>query len=155
MPVRKLKEFLNENKIKYVTITHSMAYTAQETAASAHIPGKGLAKIVMLKVDGRMMMAVLPASRKLEFSLLKEALGTQKIMMAGESEFKDLFPECEIGAMPPFGNLYGIAVIADGAMAESGEIAFNSGSHTELMKMSSKDFFALVKPKVAAISSLK
>ena len=114
-----------------------------------------MAKTVMLKIDGKMTMAVLPASRKLEFNLLKDALGTQKVTMAGESDFKDLFPECEIGAMPPFGNLYGIDVVADGTLVDSEEIAFNAGSHTELIKLSTRDFLALVKPKVAAISLMK
>jgi Ala-tRNA(Pro) deacylase len=155
MPVRKLKEFLDGNKIKYVTITHSTAYTAQETAVSAHIPGKGLAKTVILKSDGKMIMAVLPASRKLDLSLLREAVGARKVELANEAEFKDKFPECDIGAMPPFGNLYGMDVIAERILAENEEIAFNAGSHTELVKLSYKDFLELVKPKVAAFSSMR
>jgi Ala-tRNA(Pro) deacylase len=153
MPIRKLKDFLKENKVKYTVVTHEMAYTAQETAASAHVSGKGMAKTVMLKVEGKMMMAVLSASRKLEFHLLKSVLGTPRVEMAGEADFKDMFPECEIGAMPPFGNLYGLHVIADGGLAASEEILFNAGSHTELIRMPAKDFFSLVKPKIADISS--
>jgi len=152
VPVRKLKEFLDEKKIKYVTISHSLAYTAQETAVSAHIPGKGLAKTVILKVDDKMIMAVLPAPRKLDFDLLREALCARKVEMANEAEFKDKFPECDIGAMPPFGNLYGMDVISDGALAENDDIAFNAGSHTELIKLAYKDFLELVKPKVATFS---
>jgi Ala-tRNA(Pro) deacylase len=153
MPVRKLKEFLDEKKIKYVTITHSVAYTAQETAVSAHILGKSLAKTVILKVDGKMIMAVLPAPRKLDFDLLREALCARKVEMANEVEFKDKFSECDIGAMPPFGNLYGMDVISERILAENEEIAFNAGSHTELVKLSYKDFLELVKPKVASFSS--
>ncbi|HUT84567.1 MAG TPA: YbaK/EbsC family protein, partial [Thermodesulfobacteriota bacterium] len=110
MPVKKLKDFLDNQNIKYVTISHSPTYTAQEIAASAHIPGKVMAKTVMVKIDGKMAMAVLPASCKVDFDLLKKAAGASTVGLASEQEFKNLFPECEIGAMPPFGNLYGIEV---------------------------------------------
>jgi Ala-tRNA(Pro) deacylase len=155
MPVRKLEELLDGKGINYVRITHSTAYTAQETAASAHIPGKALAKTVILKTDGKMMMAILPASRKLDLDLLKEAVGANKVEIANETEFKDMFPECDIGAIPPFGNLYGMAVISERILAENEEIAFNAGSHTELVKLSYKDFLELVKPKVASFSSIQ
>ncbi len=110
MPARKLKEFLDSHNIKYVTISHSPSYSAQEIAASAHIPGKELAKTVMVKINGKMAMAVLPASYKVEFDLLKEVASASKVELASEQEFKDMFPDCEIGAMPPFGNLYGMEV---------------------------------------------
>jgi len=93
MPLKKLKEFLDGHNIKYVTISHSQAFTAQETAATAHIPGKELAKTVMVKIDGKMAMAVLPASYKIDFNLLKEATGAKRVELASEQEFKDLFPE--------------------------------------------------------------
>ena len=152
MPVKKLKEFLDNNKIKYVAITHSSAYTAQEIAATAHIPGKELAKTVILKVDGKMIMAVLPASYKIDFELLKEATGTSNIRLADEHEFVDKFPECEPGAMPPFGNLYGVDVYVAKSLSEDEEIAFNAGTHTELIKLSYKDFERLVKPKIIEFS---
>jgi Ala-tRNA(Pro) deacylase len=152
MPVKKLKEFLDANKIKYVSITHSPAYTAQQIAASAHIPGKELAKTVMVKIDGKLEMAVLPASFKIDFGLLKQASGAQKVELASESEFKETFPGCELGAMPPFGNLYDMDVYVAQSLAEDDEIAFNAGSHTELIKLSYKDFERLVKPTVARIS---
>src|SRR4029450_1593487 len=110
MPVKRLTEFLDSHAIKYVTIVHSRAFTAQEVAASAHIPGKELAKTVMVKLDGRMAMAVLPASAKINFDLLKNAAGASRVELSSEREFKDLFPECETGSMPPFGNLYGMDV---------------------------------------------
>jgi Ala-tRNA(Pro) deacylase len=153
MPVRRLEEFLDGKGINYVRITHSTAYTAQQTAAAAHIPGKTLAKTVILKVDGKMMMAILPASRKLDLGLLKEAIGVDKVEMANETEFKGIFPECDIGAIPPFGNLYGMGVISEEILAENEDIVFNAGTHTELVKLSYKDFLELVKPKVAAFSS--
>ncbi len=153
MPAKKLEEFLDSHNIRYVTIKHSAAYTAQEIAASAHISGKQLAKTVMVKVNGEMAMAVLPASDKVDFDLLKEAAGASKVELASEQEFKDKFSECEVGAMPPFGNLYGMEVFVTESLGEDEEIAFNSGSHTELIKMSYKDFEALVKPKIGRFSS--
>lgn len=153
MPVKKLKDFLDNQKIKYVTVTHSPTYTAQEIAASAHIPGKELAKTVMVKIDGKMAMAVLPASCKVDFDLLKKAAQADRIELASEKEFKDLFPECELGAMPPFGNLYGMEVFVADTLAEDEEIAFNAGSHTELIRLAYRDFERLVKPKVGKFSS--
>jgi len=152
MPVKKLKDFLDNQNIKYVTITHSPTYTAQEIAASAHIPGKVMAKTVMVKIDGKMAMAVLPASCKVDFDLLKKAAGASTVGLASEQEFKNLFPECEIGAMPPFGNLYGMEVFVADALAEDEEIVFNAGSHTELIRLAYKDFERLVKPKVVKFS---
>lgn len=152
MPAKRLKEFLDSHNMKYVTISHSRAFTAQETATSAHIPGKELAKTVMVKVDGKMAMAVLPASFKLDFDLLKKATGSGKIEIANEKEFKGLFPECEVGAMPPFGNLYGMDVFVAKSLTEDEEIAFNAGSHRELVRMAYKDFERLVKPRVMKFS---
>jgi Ala-tRNA(Pro) deacylase len=147
MPIKKLREFLDSKQVKYVSIAHSMAYTAQEIAAASHIPGKELAKTVMIKLDGKMAMAVLPASYKVDFDLLKSASGASRAELAGEAEFKDMFPECEVGAMPPFGNLYGMEVYVAETLAEDEEIAFNAGSHTELIKLKYKDFEDLVKPR--------
>ena len=150
MPVQKLQQFLDSNHIKYITITHSPAYTAQEIAASAHIPGKELAKIVMVKVDDKIAMAVLPASSKANLGRLKKASGASDVKLASESEFESLFPGCELGAMPPFGNLYGMDVFVSEDLAEDEEIAFNAGSHTELIKLSYTDFAHLVHPTVVA-----
>jgi len=147
MPIKKLREYLDSNDIKYVTISHSRAYTAQEVAASAHIPGRDLAKIVMVKIDDQMAMAVLPATHKVNVNLLCEAKGC-KVELATEKEFKDIFPECQVGAMPPFGNLYGMNVFVAEALIKNEEIAFNAGSHTELIKLRYADFERLVEPKV-------
>lgn len=146
MPVKKLKDFLDREHVRYVTIIHSRAYTAQEIAASAHIPGKELAKTVMVKLDGKMAMAVLPASYRVDFELLKKATGAKTAELATEKEFKNMFPDCEVGAMPPFGNLYDLQVFAANSLREDEEIAFNAGSHTELMKLSFSDFERLSKP---------
>ncbi len=152
MPVRKLKEFLDAQQVKYVTINHSPAYTAQEVAASAHVRGKEMAKTVMVTLDGQMAMAVLPASQKISFDLLGEASGAGNVQLASEQAFRDMFPGCEVGAMPPFGNLYGMHVYASKRLSEDEEIVFNAGSHTELIRLAYKDFDRLVKPKVARIA---
>lgn len=148
MAVQALKELLDEHRIKYVIITHSLAYTAQEVAASAHIPGKELAKTTIVKVDGKLAMAVLPASAMVHVKRLKEAIGARNVELAEESEFRDAFPDCETGAMPPFGNLYGMNVYVEESLVEDEEIAFNAGTHTELLRMAYKDFADLVEPKV-------
>ena len=153
MPVKKLKEFLDSNGIEYVTISHSKAFTASRIAASAHIPGKELAKTVMIVVDGKMSMAVLPANYRVDFNLLKEAVKAKEIELASEMEFKYSFPNCEVGAMPPFGNLWDMKVYVAESLTEDEEIAFNAGSHTELIRLAYKDFERLVKPTVSKFSS--
>ena len=152
MPVRKLKEYLESNHIEYSTILHSPVYTAQEIAASAHVPGKELAKTVMVKINDKMAMAVVPASDKVDFKGLKKAAGVEKAELASEEEFKNMFPECDIGAMPPFGNLYEMEVFVADHLSEDEEIAFNSGSHDELIKMSYRDFERLVHPRKVHIT---
>ena len=149
----KLTEFLDKHKTKHEVITHSLAYTAQEIAASAHIPGKNLAKTVIVTIDGNITMAVLPASYRIDFKLLKKAIGASKLELLKEEEFKDMFPDCDVGAMPPFGNLYDMEVLVAESLAEEDEIAFNAGCHTELIKMAYKDYESLVKPKVMKFSS--
>lgn len=153
MPATQLKEFLDSHGVRYETIQHLPAYTAQEIAASAHIPGSELAKTVMVKLDGKMAMAVVPASHQVNFEELKKATGTADAKLADEQEFRDRFPECEPGAMPPFGNLYGIEVYASKALADDEEIAFNAGSHSELIRLRFADFQRLVQPKMAEFSA--
>jgi Ala-tRNA(Pro) deacylase len=155
MPAQRLKGFLDLNKIKYVSVVHSKAYTAQEIAELTHIAGKELAKTVIVKKDGQMTMAVLPASHKIDWDLLKEATGADKIELAEEEEFEGMFPDCDIGAMPPFGNLYGMEVYVEESLTKDREIAFNSGSHIELVKLSYEDFSRLIKPKVIRFSSVR
>ena len=152
MPARQLSEFLDSNDVRYVTIRHSPAYTANEVAASAHIPGKEMAKTVMVEVDGKMAMAVLPASSRLDLNQLKEAASAGKVTLADEQKFQGLFPDCELGAMPPFGNLYGLDVFVADSLAEDEQIAFNAGSHTEVVRLAYEDFERLVHPKVAKLT---
>jgi Ala-tRNA(Pro) deacylase len=154
MPVDKLKKFLSSQNVKYEVVKHKEVYTAQEVAAAAHISGKRLAKTVMLKIDNEIVMAVLPASHKVDFKHLKQSAGVKKVELATEKEFKNLFPDCEVGAMPPFGNLYDIPIFFAESLVEEMEIAFCAGSHTELIRMAVKDFVRLVQPKVFDFSFL-
>jgi Ala-tRNA(Pro) deacylase len=148
MPCKKLKEYLDKNEVPYVSITHSQAFTAQQIAASAHIPGRKMVKTVMVVINGMMAMAVLPASYYVDFNLLKDITGEGNVRLASETEFKDMFPDCEVGAMPPFGNLYNISVYVAKVVQEEEEIAFNAGTHTEIIQMSYRDFERLVHPLV-------
>ncbi|HCL91518.1 MAG TPA: YbaK/EbsC family protein [Verrucomicrobiota bacterium] len=148
MPVTTLKQLLDKEKIKYVSIIHSTAYTAPEVAASAHIPGRELAKTVIVYLDGEMAMAVLPANRKVVLADLREMTGADQAKLVPEEDFKKRFPDCEVGAMPPFGNLYGMEVYVAASLAQNAEIAFNAGSHTEVIKLAYKDFERLVRPQV-------
>ena len=152
MIVKKLKDFLDKEGIEYISITHSKAFTAQKVAASAHIPGKELAKTVIVKIDGKMAMAVLPASYRVDFDLLKGALGAKTVELAQEKEFKDIFPNCDVGAMPPFGNLWDMDVFVAESLAENEEISFNAGSHTELVRMKFGDFRNLTNPVIIKYS---
>lgn len=152
MPLKKLMEFLDSNGVKYVSIKHSKAYTAQEIAQSVHLPGKEMAKTVIIKIDGKMAMAVLPATERVDIELLKALADTSNVHLAGENEFQDLFPECEVGAMPPFGNLFDMEVYVEKSLAQDEEICFNAGSHTELFRMSYKDYERLVHPRQARFS---
>ncbi len=146
MAIKKLKEFLDENNVRYITVSHSPAYTAQEIAAKAHLPGKEIAKTVLVKIEGKLAMAVLPGSFKINFDNLKKVLGSDNVRLADEHEFIDKFPDCEVGAMPPFGNLYGVDVFVANSLAEDEEIAFNACSHSQLIKMSYSDYERLVNP---------
>lgn len=152
MPLERLKKHLDDNKIKYVIKSHSVAYTTPEIAAMAHVPGKEWAKTVIIKIDGKMAMAVLPASYRIDFDNFKKAVGVKNIELAPEEEFKNHFADCEVGAMPPFGNLYDMEVYVAESLTEDDEITFNACSHKELMQMAYKDFEKLVKPKVVKFS---
>ena len=152
MPISKLKEFLDSERIQYVVISHSPAFTAQQIAASAHVKGRELAKSVMVKIDGRLAMAVLPASQKVDLERLREAASAEQVELASEREFRGRFPDCDLGAMPPFGNLYGIEVIAADSLAEDQFIAFNAGSHTELISLAYRDFERLAHPRIGRLT---
>lgn len=149
MLAKSLKNYLDQRNIRYVTITHSPAFTAQEVAQSAHIPGKGFAKTVMVIIDGVLAMAVLPSDRRVKLDDLRRLTGCEDVRLARESEFKGYFPDCEPGAMPPFGNLYDMSTYVSPELAAEVDIVFNAGSHTELIRMGWRDYYNLVKPRVA------
>ena len=146
MPMETVRQYLDDNNIKYVITQHSRAYTAQDIAESAHIPGRHFAKTVMVKVDGRLALAVLPATDHVDVKKLAKSLGANSVTIAQESEFRDSFPDCELGAMPPFGNLFNMEVFLSPHLVEADRIAFNAGSHTEIMQMAYDDFERLAQP---------
>lgn len=155
MPLQKLNNFLDNQNVRYMVISHSVAYTAAEIAGLAHIPGRELAKTVIVKIDGLLAMAVVSASQHVNLALLKAATFAKSVDLATENEFKESFPDCEVGAMPPFGNLYGMPVFADESLSRDKEIAFNAGSHRELVRIALNDFERLVRPTVLKIASVK
>lgn len=148
MPAAKVKEFLDSHRVKYLSLQHSPAFTAAEVAQSTHVSGRDFAKTVIVVIEDEMVMLVLPASRRVLLNDLREMLDSTHLRLATEAEFRDRFPDCELGAMPPFGNLYDMRVYVSALLAEEKEIAFNAGTHTEVIKMSYADFDRLVKPVV-------
>ena len=155
MPVRQLREFLDANNIKYVTISHSTAYTAQEVASLTHTKGKYLAKTVIIRMDDALAMAVLPASFQIDLEGLRKGAGAKKIELPGEAAFRARFPGCETGAMPPFGNLFDMAVFVDEHLTKDKEISFSAGAHNETMRLSYEDFNRLVKPKALRFAAAR
>ena len=154
MAVKKLKEFLDRSDIRYIRISHSPAYTAQEVAANSHVSGNRLAKTVIVKMDGRFIMAVLPASAHIDFDVLRQITGATNVELASEVEFKSLFPGCELGAVPPFGSLFDVDIYCDESLSEErGEIVFSAGSHSELIKMNYDDYERLVQPKMIRMTT--
>ena len=147
MPDERVRNFLDETGIRYIIIRHSPAFTAHET----HIRGKELAKTVIAKIDGPMAMVVTAASSRVDLVRLQTITGAQDVELATEEEFGGLFPECELGVMPPFGNLYDMAVYADDLLCEDEEIAFNAGSHIDLIQMTWADFERVVGPQVVRV----
>jgi len=153
MPIKTLTDALDAHHVKYVTMRHSCAFTAQEIAAEAHLSGRKLAKVVMVKLDGKMAMVVVSAVDKVDLDLVRGSAKAKRAELASEKEFASLFPDVETGAMPPFGNLYGMPVYVDETLREDPEIAFNAGSHTELMRLPYVDFEAMVKPILGRYSA--
>lgn len=153
MPLSMLKDFLDSRNIMYVVISHSLAYTAAGIAALTHIPGRELAKTVIVKIDGDLAMAVVSAPQHVDLTRLKAATGAAVVELATESEFRERFPDCELGAMPPFGNLYEMPVYADESLTRDKEIAFNAGSHRELVRIAWEDYEKLVKPRLLKIAA--
>jgi len=153
MPSKILKEFLDNNDIKYISILHSLAFTSTDIAKSAHVPSKEMAKTVIIKIDNNLAMAVVPANIKVNLQLLQQALNSDTIELATEPEFTKHFPDCEVGAMPPFGNLYNMNVYVAESLTVDKQITFNAGSHLEVIQMDYKDYESLVKPQFIMLAS--
>jgi Ala-tRNA(Pro) deacylase len=147
-----LKEYLRENGVPFEVQHHPRAITAQEVAATEHVPGKMLAKVVVVMVDGRMVMLSLPAPYQVDLEKVGKVLGAEEARLAEEEEFEGAFPDCEVGAMPPFGNLYGMPVYVEEALAEDETIFFRAGTHTDTMSVRYTDFEQLVEPTIAAFA---
>jgi Ala-tRNA(Pro) deacylase len=152
MPIlKRLKELLDGAGVSHEVYNHPLAYTAQEIAARQHFSGKEMAKVVMLEVDGRLIMGVIPGSRRINLNTAKASLGAKQVRLATEDEFISRFPECEIGAMPPFGNLFELSVIVDPALEKDEYIYFNAGNHVQTVRIKYSDFAQLVKPQIARL----
>lgn len=152
MPIlKRLKELLDEAKVSYEVYNHPMAYTAQEIAAQQHFSGKEMAKVVMLDADGKLIMGVVPGSRRVNLNTVKASLAAKEVKLATEDEFISRFPGCEIGAMPPFGNLFGLSVVVDPALEKDEFIYFNAGNHVQTVRLKYEDFAQLVRPQSARL----
>jgi len=148
----KLREFLESSGVRYEVIPHSPAYTAPEMAASVHVAGRNVVKCVMVTAGGRHCLVAARANDRVSLERLREVLGAADVRFEREDEFGRLFDDCDVGAMHPFGNLYGVPVLADDDLYEDGEIVFNGGNHTAAVKMSFKDFERLAKPTKADVA---
>ncbi len=148
IPAARVKEFLEAARIPYLWILHGPAYTTEGAAASAHARGRETAKAVVVKVDGRPALAVLPSTYRLDTTVLRERSGAGSVSLAEEADFLDLFSDCEPGAIPPFGNLYGMEVYLDRRLTESSRIILNAGTHRELVEVAVEDFLRSVAPRV-------
>ena len=151
----KLAKFLKQQKVYYEIRVHSQTFTSSETAQAEHVSGKKLAKVVMVKSKGKDAMVVVPSNRIVDLLKLSAALGTQDVRIEDEKEFKDLFPDCEAGAMPPFGKIYGIACYVDKSLSEEKELYFNAGNHWETLKVSTEDFLKVSKAVVGDYSVVR
>lgn len=153
MPSKTLKDFLDNNDIKYIAIRHSLAFTAVDIAKSVHIPSKEMAKTVIVKNNGELAMAVVPANYKVNLDALRVALNSDTLEMATEQEFFSRFNDCEVGAMPPFGNLYDMGVYVAESLTEDEKISFNAGTHSEVLQMDYRDYENLVKPQFIILAN--
>ena len=154
MPIlTELREFLDKTGVHYEVLAHRQAFTAQEVAEAQHVKGRDVAKVVILRSGGDFMMAVLPAPFRVDLDRARSAVGKSDLTLATEQEFAGLFPHCEAGAMPPFGNLYNLPVYVDQTLTRDEHIVFNAGTHTQTVKMKYADFARLAQPQVVSIAA--
>ena len=145
----KLEKYLSERQIPFQVQQHPLAFTAQDVAAREHIPGKQVAKVVIVFADGKQSMLVLPAPYRVDLTRVALPLGAREVRLSDEIELGIAFPDCDVGAMPPFGNLYQLPVYVDKSLAEDEVITFPIGTHTETMSLKYADFARLVTPTLA------
>ncbi|MBZ5724303.1 MAG: YbaK/EbsC family protein [Acidobacteriia bacterium] len=153
MPVlEKLRDLLQTNQVPFTQTTHPTAFTAREVASAEHLPAREVAKTVVIFGDGRFHMIVIPANRVVDLQEVRLALGLTHVRLATEDELAKLFPDCELGAMPPFGSLYGMAVYFDGSLNGDDTIAFNAGTHRDVVHMRTEDYLRLAQPAVVTLA---
>jgi Ala-tRNA(Pro) deacylase len=153
MPLmEKLRAFLEQNHAEYTHTVHSLAYTAREVAAAEHLPAREVAKIVVVHADNGYHMFILPANRMVDFQEIRDMLGFSHARMVPETELNRLFPDCELGAMPPFGNLYGMPVYLDSGLAAEETLTFNAGTHRDVVHMRTSEFQKLVRPTLVSLA---
>ena len=153
MPMNRIKQFLIENTVKYTTIEHSPAYTAMEIAESSHISGRKMSKTIIFRADDQLCMAVVPANFWVDCASLKKITRSSFVEIAQEKDFAELFPECELGAMPPFGTLFGMITFFDEKLLDTPLLSFNAGSHSQVMQMQTNDYLSLCNPVIVNIST--
>ncbi len=142
----RLEQYFHENDVPFEVMTHEEAYTMQEVAASLHVPGRQVAKVVMVRADDKMAMLVISSPDRLDFAKVRALVGAKNVRLAKEEEFSNLFSDCEVGGMPPFGNLYGVPVFVDQVLTNEANIVFRVGTHQEVMKITYADFARLAQP---------
>jgi len=145
-------DYLKKNSVRYEVIEHTPAFTAHEAAVASHVPDKDLAKILIVQTDDKYCMVVMPADHRLDEHLLGKAIKAKHLHLAEEEDLKPLFPDCELGAMPPFGNLYALPVYIDKSLTNDDEIVFNACSHSKSIRLKMNDYLGLVKPVIAEFS---
>lgn len=153
MPLSRLRKYLDKNSISYTLVSRPPVFTFQGTTVIVHAPGRQVAKTVMVKIDGELALTVLPAASHVDISAFRHEAGVRSAEFATDEEFRDRFPECEIGTMPPFGDLHGLEVFADETLSRNEEITFNARSHRELIQMPWNDFERVVKPTVIRLAA--
>lgn len=153
MATRRIKEYLDGNGARYVILHHSPAYTASEVAAAVHVSGRTFAKVLVVMLDNQLALAVVPATRDVDFTLLRDAVGVRTARLADEAEFAGRFEGCQRGTVPPFGHLFGTETYVERSMGHEPEIAFNAGTHTDVMIMDFEEYCRLAHPRLATIDA--
>ncbi len=147
-----LLRYLNSNKIEFQVLEHDPAFSAHDVAAVAHVPDSEMAKAVLIRIDDHFWMAVLRADQRVNEQMIRRVFGAKHVQLAHEEDLGVLFPDCQIGAMPPFGNLYGLPVLVEEGLADDDDIVFNACTHTKAIRMKFKDFRRLAKPVIGGFA---